>query len=124
MEKSSSFELRPHHGLCSQFFEGKGYSGAFVANMTAILSQLAPDTPVTLTRGADCICAGCPNWPDACGEKAPRYDEAVLRLCGLQAGQTLPFGRLQALAREKIIAPGYLRDVCGDCQWFSICGKK
>ena len=25
--------LRAHHGLCLRFFQGKGYSGAFVENM-------------------------------------------------------------------------------------------
>ena len=33
----SSFKIRPHHGLCTAFFEGKGYSGDFVRNMANVL---------------------------------------------------------------------------------------
>ena len=29
----SSFDVRAHHGLCMSFFEGKGYSDSFTANM-------------------------------------------------------------------------------------------
>ena len=31
----SKYLIRPHHMLCMQFFEGKGYSDGFVASMGA-----------------------------------------------------------------------------------------
>ena len=36
--------LRAHHGLCLRFFQGKGYSGAFVENMAqkkAMLEEMS-----------------------------------------------------------------------------------
>ena len=31
------YYLRPHHGLCIAFFEGKGYNQKFVENMTNVV---------------------------------------------------------------------------------------
>lgn len=36
----SKYLIRPHHMLCMQFFEGKGYSDGFVASMAAIKENL------------------------------------------------------------------------------------
>ena len=36
----SKYLIRPHHMLCMQFFEGKGYSDGFVASMAAIKKNL------------------------------------------------------------------------------------
>ena len=36
----SKYLIRPHHMLCMQFFEGKGYSDGFVASMAAIKEKL------------------------------------------------------------------------------------
>ncbi|HEZ7990826.1 MAG TPA: hypothetical protein RWO66_07705 [Ruminococcus sp.] len=53
MQKSEIF-LRPHHGLCIGFFEGKGYSDEFTANMSAVIEKLQNTDPhVTLTCGFD-----------------------------------------------------------------------
>jgi hypothetical protein len=57
----NSLKLRPHHALRAQFFEGKGYSEAFVAHMYGILSELDRGASVTFVDGCDAICAGCPN---------------------------------------------------------------
>lgn len=121
--------LRPHHGLCAQFFEGKGYSEGFVENMAAVLQALDsdPSRPVRLRCEADVICARCPhNRKGACesGQKVRAYDAAVLRLCALREGDVLSWGEYCARAKERIIAPGRLRQVCGDCEWLAICEGK
>ena len=36
----SKYLIRPHHMLCMQFFDGKGYSDGFVASMAAIKEKL------------------------------------------------------------------------------------
>ena len=120
--------VRPHHGLCGEFFQGKGYSGEFVGNMSAVLDMLGREDPlITLTVGADRICCRCPNNMEGhceTEEKVTRYDNAVLNLCGLSDGDILRWGEFRSLVREKIISPGLLSQVCGDCMWFYICGKK
>ena len=56
------YSIRPHHLLCLQFFEGKGYSNGFVENMTKIHNEMLSKNPyVELTEGADDICENCPN---------------------------------------------------------------
>ncbi len=123
--RSGRLDIRPHHGLCSGFFCGKGYSEEFTENMKAVLDRLnGGNAMVTLTVGADVICAGCPhNKNGMCetAEKVRRYDTAVLKMCGLSAGETVPWQDFRALVREKIIAADRLSEVCGDCVWFGLC---
>ena len=53
--------LRAHHGLCLRFFQGKGYSGAFVENMARKKAMLEENPLVRLTDQADEIYRACPN---------------------------------------------------------------
>lgn len=123
MSNKEPVSLRPHHGLCLGFFEGYGYSDGFSQSMAVVLGGLKPETKVQLARGLDCICANCPNQNTGCPNAAV-YDARVLELCGLQSGETLTWAAFRRRVSECILAPGRLREVCGNCKWFSICGKK
>ena len=121
--------LRPHHGLCAQFFEGKGYSEGFVKNMTAVLQDLGgdPSRPVRLWCEANVICAHCPhNCKGTCesGQKVRAYDTAVLRLCALREGDLLSWGEYCARVTERIILPGRLRLVGGGWVGLAFCAGK
>ena len=123
----NGIDLRPHHALCAQFFEGKGYSEAFVAHMYGILSELDRGASVTLVDVCDAICAGCPNNRDGVcetDEKVRAIDRRALEAMGVRFGDTLPWRDLSALAKEKIVAAGKLKDVCCDCEWIGICEGK
>lgn len=121
-------EIRPHHGLCAEFFVGKGYSEEFTENMAATLKVLSENNPkIVPKKDTDLICGHCPN--NVCGncassEKVLRYDKRVLELCGIAEGTALFWEEYRRLLREKIIGAGRLREICGDCQWFPICGTK
>ena len=123
----SSCELRPHHALCVGFFQGKGYSEAFVENMASVIGALrASDPLLTLRSAADPLCGSCPhNRGGVCksADKVARYDAAVLRLLGLRDGAALRWSELSARVRERILAPDRLGEVCGDCQWYEICSQ-
>ena len=123
----SSCELRPHHALCVGFFQGKGYSEAFVENMASVIGALrASDPLLTLRSAADPLCGSCPhNRGGVCesADKVARYDAAVLQLLGLRDGAALRRSELSARVRERILAPGRLGEVCGDCQWYEICSQ-
>lgn len=109
------------------YFAGYGYSGGFAANMARLLEALTPDTPVRLTVGADAVCAPCPNNSGGVCDKpelVAGYDRAVLELCGLTEGQTLPFGIFTGLVQEKILAPGFRREICAGCQWEELCAGR
>lgn len=121
------YKLRPHHGLCLGFFRGKGYSEAFVENMTRVKAALEENIPVCLTDSADVICAACPNnCSGICttAEKVARYDREVLERCGLAAGQTLRYREFETKVYRNILLAGQREEVCGDCQWSELCHWK
>ena len=121
--------LRPHHGMCFQFYEGKGYNADFTDHMGKIIKMLSddPSQPVTLTAAGDAVCANCPNLHSgvcADQDKVGRYDAAALSLCGLSDGETISYGDLIARVKEKILDAGQRKNICGDCCWNGICKRK
>ena len=56
------FKLRPHHGICIGFFQGKGYSKEFTEHMTDTIKYLEENNPkICITASTDEICKACPN---------------------------------------------------------------
>ena len=116
--------LRAHHGLCLHFFQGKGYSGAFVENMAQKKAMLERNPLVRPTDQADEICRACPNnLSGQCesAEKVRRYDREVLSRCGLTPGDVLPYRELAERVQETILIPGRREEICDDCQWTDLC---
>lgn len=122
----SSFNVRAHHGLCVSFFEGKGYSDSFTANMAEKKSQLEKDPLVKIVDHADEICKACPhNNGGVCSSlgKVAKYDSEVLRRCGIKSGTEMHWNDFVKLVHDNIIGAKKLSEVCGGCQWYSICGR-
>ena len=118
----SVYKIRAHHGVCLYFFQGKGYSGDFVENMARMKAILAENPEIILMDGPDDICAACPNrLTETCAEKASRYDREVLRRCGLSVGERHPYREFSRKVIETILRPGVRAEICGDCQWSSLC---
>ncbi|MBE5902108.1 MAG: DUF1284 domain-containing protein [Lachnospiraceae bacterium] len=120
--------LRPHHGMCFQFYEGKGYSEEFTDHMGKVIQAMEadPQQKICLKTETDVVCANCPNRKgDECEsqEQVLRYDEGVLKACNLTAGQELSYGAFIAVVREKIIEAGLREKICGDCCWNEICRR-
>ncbi len=117
-------ELRPHHILCLAHFIGKGYNDLFAENMARIKARLYQNASVRLTSGPDDVCRECPHKLGAAcafGDKPCRFDTRCLELCGLDYGLELPYGMLLNRAYDKIIKSGRLSQVCGSCEWYSLC---
>ena len=118
----SVYKIRAHHGMCLSFFQGKGYSGEFVENMSRMKAILEKNPEISLMNSPDDICAACPNrLTENCAEKASRYDREVLRRCGLSVGERLPYREFSRKVIETILRPGVRAEICGDCQWSSLC---
>ena len=116
------YHIRAHHGMCLYFFQGKGYSGEFVENMSRMKAILEDNPEIRLMDSPDDICAACPNREtETCAEKASRYDREVLRRCGLSVGERLPYREFSRKVIETILRPGVRAEICGDCQWSSLC---
>ena len=45
----SVYKIRAHHGMCLSFFQGKGYSGDFVENMSRMKAILEKNPEISLT---------------------------------------------------------------------------
>ena len=121
--------LRPHHGMCFQFYEGKGYSEDFTDHMGRIIREMEADPSqlVSLKIKTDIVCENCPNnEAGICStqDKVKRYDEKVLKACNLADGDEISFAEFTALVREKIIDSGLRSEICGDCSWDYICRSK
>ena len=117
-------KLRAHHLLCLPNFIGEGYGDAFCANMAAQKKRLAEEGHFMLTEGADDICADCPHKRGgvcASEDKVSRYDGAVCRMLGLHAGKSCDTAETEKRVRAEIFDAGRLGEICGDCEWFSLC---
>lgn len=118
------YEIRAHHGLCLNFFKGKGYSNEFTENMAEIKKALADNPLVCVTSQADAICSVCPkNTCGACEDenKVFEYDRQVLLRCNISDGEIIPFPDFEKLIHNNILKTGKRREICGDCQWDSLC---
>lgn len=117
--------IRPHHGMCLAFFEGKGYSGGFTAHMAQVQARLLREDPeVRLCLETDEICSRCPNNERgrcSAAEKVERYDRSVLEQCGLTDGRRIRWSAFSRLVDERILSPGRRGAICGDCQWNRLC---
>ncbi len=123
----SRIEIRAHHGLCTYFFEGKGYSDEFTRHMAATIKTLEQNPVVRIVKCDDEICSCCPNLQGGiCEEQAKvlAYDEKVLELCRLQPNVEIPWQEFVRLVQANIINKQQLAAVCSNCQWWEVCHNK
>ena len=127
-EDGVTIKLRPHHAVCAQFFEGKGYSDQFAAHMSNVLAALKnTGAVVMITSECDCICAECPNQINGVctsDEKVKEIDRRAVNKMDLDFGDSIRWSELCGLAVQTIIQPELLPDVCGDCEWIGLCAGK
>ena len=121
--------LRPHHGMCFQFYEGKGYSEDFTDHMGEVIREMEsdPSQMIRLQVGTDTVCENCPNNKNGrCSsrDKVIGYDREVLETCEITEGEELTYEQFKHLVKEKIIDAGIRRKICGDCSWDNICRGK
>ncbi|QPH53747.1 DUF1284 domain-containing protein [Pontivivens ytuae] len=115
--------FRPHHFLCALGFEGKGYSGRFVANMAGIVEGLrdAPDTAIEVVAESDDICTPCPKRREtACLNemRIAALDRRHARALALEPGEVLSWEEAQARMRARV-SPGDLAVLCVGCSWLA-----
>lgn len=119
--------LRPHHGMCLAYFEGKGYSDDFTVNMQNMLDLFEKGTDVELVAAGDEICKACPNLNKGICVSAglvERYDREVLKACGLDEKSQMTFREFVDSVQKNVIDTGKRVEICGNCQWNDICENK
>lgn len=120
-------KLRAHHGMCLAFFEGKGYSDGFTSHMQMIWRKVQENPLLRIIVESDVICAKCPNLKNGqCNTYAlvQRYDQQVLELTGIQAGEEMKWSEFFERIESRIFSAGKRKEICGTCQWTKICASK
>lgn len=127
MEKQKVYRLRPHHGMCLAYFEGKGYSNEFTVHMSKMLELLEKRAYVQLTVSGDEICSVCPNLQDGVcvtAEIVKEYDRKVLEFCDILEGEIMLFSEFVRKVQKYILQLGRRSEICGKCEWNEICREK
>lgn len=112
--------------MCLAFFKGNGYSAEFTEHMWRVKHSLNENPDICIVNAADDICTHCPgNDAGICKDahKVAEYDNAVLRICQLEAGSELNWETFAGLVQERILCAGKRKEICGDCQWDSLCNE-
>lgn len=115
-------KLRPHHLLCTQSYQGKGYSKEFVENMDDIVKKLRSEEEkeVTITFSTDDICAYCPcmSGIDLCSsqEKVKSFDKKAVEYFAIKEKTYIYKDIIQKIDNQ--ITPEIMDDICKDCKWY------
>ena len=120
--------LRPHHGMCFQFYVGKGYDDNFTDHMGRIIREMEanPSAEIVVSATTDMVCANCPNNDGGVclsQEKVARYDAGVLEACGIIEGETMTYEQFITRVKEQVIDAGLREEICGDCEWNDLCTR-
>ncbi len=120
--------LRPHHLLCTQSYEGKGYNKEFIDNMNKKIEILRykKGFKIKIESVLDDLCHSCPNKEgQVCNTetKVRTMDKKVLKYFDLKEG-TYVYKDVIGLIQKKITKE-ILEDICGQCQWYkyNMCQK-
>ncbi len=117
--------LRPHHLLCTQGYEGKGYDEKFVRRMTDYVTRMRQEEGfrVRITLHPDDICAACPNLADPkhcmSDEKVTAFDRKVMDFFGLKEGEVYNYQDLIRFVDEHMTEER-LASICGTCSWYPV----
>lgn len=121
-------KLRPHHLLCTQAYEGKGYSDDFTKNMTLITNRLRSEKniAVQIVFWTDDICAKCPNMAgeNCCvsDEKVQTFDTKVCAYFGIEE-KIYIYQEITGQIHSKMTAE-IMDDICGVCAWYAVSACK
>lgn len=120
--------LRPHHLVCIQFFEGRGYSEGFTENLYRIIDMIENDASlrIQVAPGSDDVCKACSHNVDgtcAFERSVVGKDESVIRFLGLPDEVDKPAKELMTLVKESICELTDVQEICGECEWSSVCNS-
>ena len=119
--------LRGHHLICLNFFNGEGYDEAFIENLKHTLN-LAEKEMITVSSGADSVCASCPNlkqnkcqYEENAEESIQQMDAKALALLGLSYNDQIGWDTLKNRIPE--IFSEWFSLYCKECSWRGVCEK-
>ncbi|NYB51250.1 MAG: DUF1284 domain-containing protein [Methanobacteriaceae archaeon] len=125
---SEPVEIRAHHLLCIQGFQGHGYSKDFTTNMAKIVHKLRdnPSTFLKIVRGADSICRYCPHlsngtcYLDPISESRIKVmDNLLLQYLEINHESLVSWNEIKTLTKN--LSPRTIKKICANCFWKNKC---
>ncbi len=117
-------KFRVHHIMCTNLYQGYGYSGAFCENMTRMVTWLKenPDEPLMVITDPDEICRKCPNLVEDkyCVDETNnvhKKDSALLEPLHLQENTVYTYNELKQHAK-KYLTRDVFENSCSNCEWY------
>lgn len=121
--------LRAHHLLCILTYVGKGYSPAFIDNMTQAARRISAGETIEIVEGPDDICAPrkaetnphC--WDKSVHNRDLRAAQDVGRILkiSIRSGAKLSLNKRSLRQLRAAFTQNLVRSACHDCQWDEIC---
>ena len=108
-----------------RFFENKGYSDEFIKHMEDVVRQLNNNPKVLIVLRCDAICTKCKhNIDNNCEtfDKVCKYDKKVCDVFSIKEGD-YQYNDINKMIEDKLNSQT-LKEICQDCEWYSICKKK
>ena len=122
---TTPLQFRPHHFLCANGFEGKGYSPDFVYNFADIVAELrgpqGDQVLLQVVTGADDICQPCPHRREkSCTKQAliESLDQRHLEALRLTEKQVLSWGHVKERIKS-YVSDSVFDSMCRGCGWQS-----
>lgn len=125
MDITEDMRMRPHHLLCTQGYEGKGYDRAFVEHMSMYVRRMRSDPSfrIRMTLSPDDLCAACPHLVDpehcASDEKVRAFDRKVMEYFDLEEGKVYCYQDLVKLI-DRQMTQEKLDSICSTCAWYPV----
>ena len=117
-------KFRVHHIMCTNLYQGYGYSGAFCENMTEMVTWLKsnPDEKLLLVTDPDEICKKCPNLKDGihCVDATNHVktkDLLLLEPLHLTEGEAYSYSEMSEHGRLYLTKELFTKS-CRNCQWY------
>ncbi|AJA48993.1 hypothetical protein CPAST_c29270 [Clostridium pasteurianum DSM 525 = ATCC 6013] len=117
--------IRAHHFLCMQGFQGYGYSSKFVIHMSEIVNYIREnlDCKIRLINSCDDICSACfKNRYNQCIDKEVyNMDNIVLTKLELGNGDIIRAKEGFDIVNDRLNTEEDVKDICRDCRWTEKC---
>lgn len=117
-------KFRVHHIMCTNLYQGYGYSGAFCENMTHMVNWLKANEsePLLLVTSPDEICKKCPNLveDEFCVNRENHVldkDEALLEPLHLKRNEVYTYAQLKVHAKNHLTKEVF-ENSCSNCEWY------
>lgn len=111
--------LRGHHLLCLQGYQGYGYDQKFKENMDKIFNSIKEDVTIKLINDIDDLCSYCPNLEEC--KDIEKKDDELIKIANLEINKEYSSKELFKIVNKNIKTKNDLEIICKNCQWTEKC---